>query len=192
LPLWRCYQHMRGIASVHTVHQGLEKSVGANRRRAWLHNLIHEQIASFFQCGRSEPSDNYTVAVDYRRYLPWLGIAAVTDFGDGLSRSEDDDVLTCGVGDTFPALRAPLDAKAGSLPIGDAADVIVDSRESEAIEPARGSWGHVSQPVVAIDHYRFASGEVGDRLRREISQRYVLCTGQVHLVVLTPGEDIDD
>jgi hypothetical protein len=39
-------------------------------------------------------------------------------------------------------------------PVGLAEHVVVDPGEPEGLEPARGSWAQVSQPIPAVDDHR--------------------------------------
>ena len=70
-------------------------------------------------------------------------------------------------------MAAPL------LPVSLAKDVVVDLFESEFFEPARGPWGHVSQPVVSVDGDRLGVVENTGRLPIEGSQRDVHRSGDV-------------
>ena len=63
------------------------------------------------------------------------------------------------VGDDLHCWDVTFQGKASALPIRFAEDIIKYLFESEGFEPTRGSWGHVSQPVVSVDHHWLSSIE---------------------------------
>jgi hypothetical protein len=69
--------------------------------------------------------------------------------------------------------------------------VVVDLREAQGLEPARGSRTHVSQRVRAVDDHRIGTTQ-SVRLLRQIGQRDVDRAGDVLLLIRDSTENLDE
>ena len=143
------------VPAVHPIHKWLEKPVGSHSGRTRFHGFLYQEVNLVVYSWPPETADNYAVTVEHHTDIPPGGRDAGENLPHGFVESACGDVRARGVGDTSCVSGIAFGGEAGRLPVGDASHVVIDLAESETFEPARGSWRHVSQPVVAIDHNRF-------------------------------------
>lgn len=143
------------VPAVHPVHEWLEKPVGSHCGRTRFHGFFYQEVNLVVYSWPPETADDYAVTVEHYTDIPSGGCDAGEHLFHGFVESASGDVRAGGVGDTRCVPAIAFGGEAGRPPVGDAPHVVIDLAESESFEPARGSWRHVSQPVVAIDHNRF-------------------------------------
>src|SRR5665811_2487418 len=119
-------------------------------------------------------------------------IRPLPDGAEQFVRPGGRDIWTLCFGYLLHICDRSLKVKSRCLPVGNTGRVIVDLFESESVEPARGSWRHVSQSVVSIHNYRFVAPEDRDRFSGEGLEGDVHRSRDVAAVELTFGKHIDN
>jgi len=132
----------------------VKEVVGAGRRWAELHAVLHRRLGFSLPAIAAEPAENDPALVDDDAQVVPCRLHAVADVAELFVRSARGDVLARHVDRAAAAGGAAFERQAVHGPVRLAADEIVHAGEVEALEPRRGPWADVSVGVVAVGDER--------------------------------------
>lgn len=152
--VWGGDQQVSDVVLVHPLAGGVEVLVRSHGGRAGLHHLgSRGLLASADPVGSQQP-DHGALPGDDHAAVPSLGACSLQRRPGGGAGSTGGHVTPDGVEDPAAGLPGPDGGEAGSDPVDLAEGVVVDGREPELREPARGSRAHVSKAVPAVHDHR--------------------------------------
>lgn len=154
LPLGGGDDHVWRVGLIHALDESLERLVGSDGARAGLHDVYYEMVGVDVEAVSPYSADSHPVAIEDHANVPSGINHAGPNLSDGIVRLAGRDVRSHGIDDRLFRIGRAFCGKPGCFPVGYAVDIVVDPVKSERFEPARGSWRHVSQPVVAVGDYR--------------------------------------
>src|SRR4051812_4021153 len=143
------------------------------------------------QGGLAQPAEQHAAVGDHQREPIRRGLQALTDLADTILQTARHDVAASEVDGARLCRLRTFAGQAAGEPVGLAGDVVVDVLEAERVEPARGSWAHVSETVVAVDDDRLGLVEVCGGGRVELPERDVDRPGRVLVGVLVLDQHLD-
>jgi hypothetical protein len=167
------------------------RRVGAYRRGTVLHRLLGRGVGRYVQRAGAEASEqNSGLGGDEREAVGGIRDPR-RDVTDRVGQPTCNDV---GPGELAGGdeLGSPFDGEVVGEPVGFSGDVVVDVLEAERVEPARGSWAHVSEVVVAVDDDRPVGVERGGRAPVELLERDVDRPGEMRLFVFVRWQHFDE
>ena len=130
----------RQVLGLHTLDGVVESETGAYRARAGRHRLLHGRVVFACEPGAAEPAKNDSPLVDDEAGVP-TGVAdALTDLAQPVAEGAGGDVGARMGADAGGTVASAFDRKSERAPVGLAGDIVVDSFETQAFEPRRGSW----------------------------------------------------
>jgi hypothetical protein len=177
------------VSLAETIDQRFEQAVGSDCLWPRLHHLFDPGLVVCAERGSAKATNHHRIAVDYDTDIPLVSQHG-SDLTDGGVGPTGGHLGSGCVGDPRRLVLGAFQGEAGRLPVGDAVDVVVNAGESECFEPARGSWRHVSEAVVAVDDHRFVPRRDGDGLAGELFEGDADRSGYMGLVVLASREHI--
>ena len=166
--------------------------MGSDRGGSRLYHLLDGRGVVRFPGLVAKPPDDDAVAVDDDTFVPSGVVGAAPGLSEQIVDTAGRYVRTGGVGHPLHWRAVAFEGQSCGFPVGDARHVVVDLIEPEALEPARGSWRHVSQPVVSVHHHGFIAAQHRHGLGGEASERETDRSRDMRLGVFPLGEDIDD
>ncbi len=139
----------------------MESDAWPHRGWAGVHHRVRRSVGVAFPGRRPKSADHDAAAVDDDALIPPGVEGAAPDIPETFVGLAGWDIGTGRISHSLGPSGLPFYRETGSLPISDPGDVVVHPLESDAFEPARGSWRHVSQTVVSVNDDRFVSPEGG-------------------------------
>jgi hypothetical protein len=127
--------------------------VGSDRRRPAVHASLDGRIGRGVECAGAEASEEHTGPAENQGKAVGRRSGLSGDVADLVGQAALHNVISGELAGR-DELGVSLDREVVGEPVGLAGDVVVDVCEAERFEPARGSWAHVSEVVVAVDDDR--------------------------------------
>jgi hypothetical protein len=185
-----------GVAHLSTPPHVIKHLVGAHTRakRCWpiLHDILGQRFGSLIERIPPDPAEDYPLVVHDDTLVPPVGSHQLRDVGDGCVEPAGWNVGERQVSDYWEVGVLPFTRKTRRQPIGLSGDVMENVRESEALEPPRGSRAQVSLIVPTVGHDGSRPIQLGYRLPIQLLQRDVDRTRQVLLHKLSLREHLQD
>ena len=166
---WRDQEHEKFINGFMETRQMLERFMDRryDRCRLVIENSLqmgewekHPQDPGADPAGSQHP-DHGALPGDDHAAVPSPGACLLQRRPGGGAGRAGGHVAPDGVEDPAAGLPCPDGGQTGSDPVDLAEGVVVDGREPELREPARGSRAHVSKAVPAVDDHRPGPVEYG-------------------------------
>ena len=118
----------------------VEPKPRAYRARPGRHSLLDGRVAVARESGAAEPAKNDAPLVDNEAGIPTAVADTLTDLAQPVAEVAGGDVGARVRADAGGTVAAAFDRESERAPVGLTGDVVVDSFETEAFEPRRGSW----------------------------------------------------
>jgi hypothetical protein len=138
----------------HRLEQVGELAVWSDGGGSWFHDSLGSRIRVAVQDSLTEPSEQRAILGEDQGEPVGGAGDPLADGADALVQPGRGHILAeqvLGAGDVG---LFTFGGKSVGEPVGLAERVVVDPGEPEGLEPARGSWAQVSQPIPAVDDHR--------------------------------------
>ena len=146
--------HRLQVVGAHRLEQVGELAVWSDGRGSRLHDSLGSRIRVAFQDSLAEPPEQRAILGEDQGEPVGGAGDPLANGADALVQPGRGHILAeqvLGAGDVG---LFPFGGKSVGKPVGLAEHVVVDPGEPEGLEPARGSWAQVSQPIPAVDDHR--------------------------------------
>ena len=146
--------HRLQVVAAHRLEQVGELAVWSDGRGSRLHDSLGSRIRVAFQDSLAEPPEQRAILGEDQGEPVGGAGDPLANGADALVQPGRGHILAeqvLGAGDVG---LFPFGGKSVGEPVGLAQHVVVDPGEPQGLEPARGSWAQVSQPIPAVDDHR--------------------------------------
>jgi len=176
----------------HEMGHLVDRDMGPERARTRTHDLLDRLVAAPLKLLSPKQTQDDALTVNDHARVPSRRSHALQYLADRLVEATRRDIPPRHVAGARTRRGLALGRKAGGEPVELAGGVVVDLRESEALEPPRGPWTEISGRVPAVDDDGRVLVEFACRLRLDLAQGQVDRAREVVLFEFLAGQDLHD